>query len=72
MKLSLDDFFWIVTDPPKAHIRRGNLFECTLRDLFREIRGGLNEGENPILYSNYREAVKDANTRSRDLPYLDD
>ena len=63
MKIGPDDPFWVVVDAkPKSEI--GDvLFECSIRGLDLQFKGGLKMEENPTIFTDRAEAEREAQKR---------
>ncbi len=68
MKHRVDDIFWIVINPSLVSEIGDILFECSLRRLELQFKGGLSaEKDNPTLFSDQQEAEKEAKARLREI-----
>ena len=56
MRFDPDTKFWVTTNPGPESELSDIVFECSLRGLERQFKGGLTMAENPTLFTDKREA----------------
>jgi hypothetical protein len=63
MRIHTDTTFWVVADPLGDATIGDILYETTLRGLERQFRGGLTCDENPVIFTDPKEARAYAEAR---------
>ena len=63
MRLGPEEKFWCVIDPGPASCMGDIMFECSLRELMLQFRGGLRIEQRPTIFTDENEARMDARTR---------
>lgn len=63
MRYGPEDRFWIVTNPSSVSEMGDILFECSLRELDLQFKGGLTMDDNPTLFTDRKEAEAEARRR---------
>jgi hypothetical protein len=63
MRCGPDDKFWVVVNPTADSELGDVLFETSLRGLELQFRGGLTMAENPTMFSEKEEAIREAQGR---------
>jgi len=63
MRYGPDDKFWVVIDPSCESEMGDILFECSLKELELQFKGGLDMDRNPTIFTAYKEAKIEAHAR---------
>ena len=63
MRYGPDDRFWVVLDPSPASTLEDIMFQCSLRELHLQFKGGLRIEKNPTIFTEEQEARIEARTR---------
>ena len=63
MRYGPDDKFWIVINPSCVSEMGDILFECSLKELDLQFKGGLGMDRNPTIFTDYKEAEVEAHAR---------
>ena len=56
MRLGPDDGFWVVVDPTPESEKGDVVFQCSLRRLELQFKGGLTMDQNPTIFTDKKEA----------------
>ena len=60
MRFGPDEKFWVVIDPTPASEMGDVVFECSLRNLELQFKGGLTMDRNPTIFTDKRQAEIEA------------
>ncbi len=67
MRIDTYQELWVVVDPTEVSELDDILFRASLADLELQFKGGLTATDNPTLFSNRKEAEREALQRLTDL-----